>query len=76
MSETHQARTTSTESEMCEQRVEEDLQDQIEGLRREINELRLVVYALLQRTFRRCVVHVVQCANASVIAPAEVARCY
>ena len=41
VSEAHQAKSTSTESDMREQRAEEDLQDQIEGLRREINELRL-----------------------------------
>ena len=51
-------RTISTESEMCEllydtvsHRVEEDLQDQMQELRREINELRVVVYALLAAGF-------------------------
>jgi signal transduction histidine kinase len=51
-------RTMSTETEMCEQlydavshNVEEDLQDQMQELRREINELRVVVYALLAAGF-------------------------
>jgi hypothetical protein len=48
VSEVHRAKTTPPESEMCEQRVEKDLHDQIEGLRREINELRLATPRGLQ----------------------------